>query len=216
MSGPLAAAGVDALGALGVDQALDLIGLDPPDAVVVEVAPGHSRSTLGRLCRSSAAPVVAVTADLGSLDEALGAGAADAVVQPVDWPDLVARLVTVATGPPPATMEPPVPSFTDGYLLVDLETGEAEVDGEPVALSHNERRVLAALLYEAGAIVSIERLEEALGPGSRRREAAFVVARLRHKLAAGHLSPVEEVPTGGFRYRPHRSAPAPKARLHAS
>lgn len=107
---------------------------------------------------------------------------------------------------------PPLPGFTVGVTAgrrrefragphhVVVSGGGAVVDGEPVALSPRERRVLAALAERPGVLLSKTALLERAWPGEIADQHAVeaAVARLRRRLGpAGRC--IETVVRRGYR-----------------
>ena len=87
-----------------------------------------------------------------------------------------------------------------GTILLDLARRQASVEGEPVALSEREFRLLHYLLEHEGEVVSRERLlADVWGYDfdPRSNVVEVCVRRLRKKL--GPEAPIETVRHGGYR-----------------
>ena len=90
-------------------------------------------------------------------------------------------------------------------LMLDEDTRQVSVDGEPVALTWSEFELLSALMREPGAAVSSIALLRDLRPASGVDERALqiLVSRLRRKLGESASAPryVETVSGFGYRFR---------------
>ncbi|MER5884026.1 two-component system response regulator CseB [Streptomyces sp. NPDC001941] len=162
-----------------------------------------------RIRETSQAPILMMSARGDSLDVVSGleAGADDYVVKPVDTTVLVARIRTLlrraefAAGP--AAEEEPredhVRAFHD--LTVDTLGLEVRRDGEPVALTPTELRLLLEFVAEPGVALSRQKLLREVwdyGWEGDTRVVDLTVQRLRKKIGADH---VETVRGHGYRFR---------------
>jgi two-component system response regulator CpxR len=151
-------------------------GADTPDLVVLDVMlPGRNGFAVLRELRAAAPrlPIVMLTARGEPVDRILGLelGADDYVAKPFDPRELAARLRAVlrrSGTDAPAGSNPD--SLAAGRLRLNVPHRRAEVDGQPLALTAAEWRVLACLVGAQGRLVSRSDLtESALG----RRLTAF-------------------------------------------
>jgi two-component system response regulator CpxR len=156
--------------------AVPFAGPEAPDLVVLDVMlPGRNGFTLLRELRATAPrlPIVMLTARGEPVDRILGLelGADDYVAKPFDPRELAARLRAVlrrtgSDGPVAGSPE----ALAAGRLRLDVAHRRAEVDGQPLALTAAEWRVLACLVGAQGRLVNRSDLTEtALG----RRLTAF-------------------------------------------
>jgi two-component system KDP operon response regulator KdpE len=152
----------EVLGATDGESALDLIERERPDVVLLDVMmPGlDGYETLRQLRAFSDVPVIMLTAKDGVLDKVKGLelGADDYVTKPFDHLELLARvkaLLRRLAMPQPASR---TPSFTSGRLAVDFARQEVRLDGEPVALTPVEYKLLYHLVRNAGHVLRHETL----------------------------------------------------------
>jgi two-component system, OmpR family, response regulator QseB len=105
-------------------------------------------------------PVVVITARDAVADRVAGLdhGADDYLVKPFDLDELLAR----ARGGGRGKQGRPTPEMVYGALCVDPVKRRVVFRGTPVELSAREFAVLEALMKEPGAVVSREKLEDAV------------------------------------------------------
>lgn len=110
--------------------------------------------------RKDATPVLVATARdaVGDRIAGLDAGADDYVIKPYDMDELLARIRALtrrAAGHLDAVYE-------HGGIMLNPNTREAHVNGQPVTLSGREWAVLQALLARPGSTLSRQQLEDKL------------------------------------------------------
>ncbi|MFC5801376.1 two-component system response regulator CseB [Streptomyces formicae] len=161
-----------------------------------------------RIRETSQAPVLMMSARGDSLDVVAGleAGADDYVVKPVDTTVLVARIRTLLrratfTGPPRAGSR----HSDDGAVLafrnlsVDTRGLEVRVDGEPLALTPTELRLLLEFVAAPGIVLERQTLLRKVwdyGWDGDSRVVDLAVQRLRRKIGAENIETVR-----GFGYK---------------
>ncbi len=129
--------------------------------------------------------------------EGLKAGADDYLVKPFDLGELVARVQAVAR----RSAARPGGAFEAGAVRLALEERHASLGGSPIALTAREWAILERLLQRPGAVVSRERLEEAIYAFGEEVESNAVevhVSRIRKKLGAELIVTLRGV---GYRIR---------------
>lgn len=180
----------------------------PPDLVLLDLMlPDLSGLELCRRIRADArlahVPVVMLTARGDEIDRVVGlsVGADDYVAKPFHTRELMLRIQAILrrTRAP----APERPELTVGPLTVDLRSGRAAVDGEPVPLTPQEQRILRALGQRRGRVCTREDLLDLAWDGEADATVAAVessVKRLRRKL--GQAAEVVETLRGvGYRLR---------------
>jgi two-component system KDP operon response regulator KdpE len=186
----LKGAGYEVATASTAEEALAAAGLQPPDAIVLDLLlPDGSGTDVTRELRTwTEAPIVLVSA-VGDEEEkiaALDAGADDYVTKPFAAGELLARLRAVLrrAGPPGS------PVIEIGGLRIDLDKDEVTVDGERVHLTPHEYRILSLLARHTGKLLTHRTiLREVWGPayGDESNYLHVYVSQLRRKLGPGYL-----------------------------
>jgi two-component system response regulator QseB len=132
---------------------LALLDLGLPRRDGLEILKGLRRS-------GNTLPVVIITARDAVADRVAGLdnGADDYLVKPFDLDELLARARAVIRRKDGRT----TPEMACGALVVDPVKRRVTFRGAPVELSAREFAVLAALMKEPGAVVSRDKLEDAV------------------------------------------------------
>jgi two-component system phosphate regulon response regulator PhoB len=192
-------------------QALEKTRQEPPDLLLLDLMlPGLDGLELTRRLRREARtahmPVVMLTAKKEDVDRIVGLelGADDYVTKPFNLRELVLRIRAVLrrSEERAATRDADVLS-ADDFLRVDLPRREVRVDGERVALTVIEFKLLVHLLRERGRVQTRERLlREVWGYeyAGYDRTIDTHVARLRKKLR-GRGEWIETAWGVGYRFR---------------
>lgn len=196
--------------------AVSAISRERPDLIVLDLMlPGRSGFEILSDLRSgagpeTAVPVVVLTARRDEADrvEGLERGADDYVTKPFSPRELVLRVSAVLRRVKAPPLEGTGRVLRGGPIRVELDTREVAVDGQPVALTPTEYRLLLALLERRGRVQSRRALLEAAWDAhgaSETRTIDIHVLRLRRKLGtAGRW--IETVRGHGYRFR--RESPA--------
>lgn len=204
---------VDALRAEGyaIDQSGDgLEGLHfatemPIDIAIVDIGlPGITGLQLVERLRAAGRtlPVLLLTARDGWQDkvEGLEAGADDYLAKPFHMPELIARLRALLR----RTGGFAESTLRFGRLVVDTRAQQVSVDGETIALTAYEYRVIAYLAVHAGETISKATLLDHLYDETEMRDPNVLevfVKRLRQKLdPSRELSPIETLRGRGYRF----------------
>ena len=188
------------------EEALDALAGQPVDCVLVDLMlPGMDGFDLTRAIRQrSGIPIIVVTAKDDPFDVVAGleAGADDYVTKPFEPKVLVARLR--------AALRRAHPSPADGAvrlgdrLEVQPDAGVVRVDGEEVALTRTEFRLLCELAMNAGRVISRDQLLESVWGYDYFGETKLVdvhMHRLRAKIEADPADPVHVVTVRGLGYK---------------
>ncbi|MBN8995137.1 MAG: response regulator transcription factor [Rhizobiales bacterium] len=136
----------------------------------------------------SRVPVLVLTARGVWTDRVAGinAGADDYLAKPFQMEELVARLRALLR----RAAGQPAPVLKIGHLSLDTRVMVIARDGEPVALTPTEYRLLAFLMHHPGRVVPATELAEHLyGSGNDKDPNAIevIVARLRRKIGSGSI-----------------------------
>jgi two-component system phosphate regulon response regulator OmpR len=167
------------------------------DLVVLDIMmPGESGLVLAKELaeQPDAPPVLLITALDAPEDRVNGltAGAEDYITKPFDPRELVLRIERVLrrrpTIPPPARTALPA-TLTLGPFLLETESGFLSENGQRLALTSQEQRLLRYLAKRLGQEVSRDDLAEILGDGATPRAVDVQVARLRKKFEPDPRNP---------------------------
>ena len=158
----LAREGFDATVARTAAEALEFAQRVGPELVLLDLMlpDGSGFDVLRELRRSSAVPVIVVSARAEEADRVVGLelGADDYVVKPFSAREVAARIRAVLRRS--ERDEPAAERVQVGDLHLDLRSRTVTKGGAPVELSRKEFDLLALLMREAGAAVTRERLLE--------------------------------------------------------
>jgi DNA-binding response OmpR family regulator len=180
----------------------------PFDLILLDVMlPGYDGMEVCRRIReSSSVPIVLLTARSGDSDKVVGLdlGADDYVVKPFSPRELMARVRAQIRRH--RTPEADAPALTTDGLRLDPVAVRVEVDGQAVALTATEFRILHTLMQRPTRVYSRNELIEAVhgdeDPGIIDRAVDVHVGRLRRKLGDGATTPrfIETVRSVGYRF----------------
>lgn len=170
-----------------------LLDLGLPDADGIDL--------LRRLRRRPQTAIIAVTARSEERDRVRGlrAGADDYVVKPFGVAELLARIEAVLrrTRSARAEPEPENPPLRTGDLVIDVDSREAELGGEPLQLTRKEFDLLRLLISRAPNVVGRDQiLDQVWGAAweASSRTLDTHIASLRGKLGdAVHIRTVRGV-----------------------
>jgi DNA-binding response OmpR family regulator len=184
---------------------------NPTDVVVLDLSMPEldGFETLDRLRDLSDVPVILLTARSSEIDKVRGfrAGADDYVVKPFGRQELLARIEALLRRAPDATH---LDRYDDGALSIDYGRRLVMCRGLPLRLTPLEFRLLAALVEQAGQVLSVDQLIEHVWghpEGVSRDQVKLYVSYLRKKLGqeAEGFEPIETVRGFGYRYVPPSS-----------
>jgi two-component system, OmpR family, response regulator len=190
LSGALSFAGFEVRTAATAGEALREVAARPPDLIVLDIMlPDADGFDVLRRIRGqgNSLPVLFLSARDTVADRIAGLtlGAADYVVKPFSMDEVLARIRAVLRRGQPDTVAEPAGRQRVGGLELDPETGEVRRDGELIALTPNEYKLLRCLMINAGRVLSRARLADYIWDYDLNREASLVesyISTLRRKI----------------------------------
>jgi len=195
-------------------EGFNLIRSDPPDLVLLDIMlPGMTGIEIARTLRddprTAGVPIIMLTAKSEESDIVVGLkfGADDYVTKPFSLSVLVARIDAVLRRSAGAVPRGEA-AFRAGPLLIDPQRYSVELDGEPLALTLTEFRLLAALATAHGRVLSRNQLmDQAIGMDAvvTDRTIDVHITTLRRKLGVAREF-VQTVRGVGYRFAADQSS----------
>jgi two-component system, OmpR family, KDP operon response regulator KdpE len=202
----LTAQGYDVLEATGGQEAIDAVGRDKPDLVILDLGlPDLGGIEVIRVLRQrSSLPIIVLSVrdDERGKVEALDLGADDYVIKPFGVDELVARIRTALRHRFQAQGEKPL--FTAGDLAVDLVRRSVKRGGEEVHLSPKEYDLLAELVANAGKVLTHRHILNKVWGPAHTEDAQYLrvfIRNLRSKLEPDPARPQLILTEPGVGYR---------------
>jgi two-component system, OmpR family, response regulator RegX3 len=206
---------VDALGAEGFDVrgeadgsvALEVAEAEPFDLVILDLMlPGLSGTEICRRLRAeSTVPIIMLTARDAEADRVLGLeiGADDYITKPFSEVELLSRVRAILRRRELDRLGDSTLRRLGG-LSIDIARHEVIADGEPVALTPSEHKLLALLAEEPGRVFTrreiMQHLWQSTYVGDERACDAHV-STLRRKIERDPAQPERIVTVPGFGYK---------------
>ena len=188
------------------EQALQLLGAEPSDVVLLDLTmPGIDGITVcERIRRWTHLPVIVLSARTDEVDKvrALDAGADDYLTKPFGTEELLARLRAALRRE--QTRRAPPPSIVAGDLTIDLAGRRVQRGGEAVHLTPTEYALLRELAIHADLVVTHQHLlRTVFGSGYEDATANLrvFVSQLRRKIEADPARPRHLLTEPGIGYR---------------
>jgi two-component system KDP operon response regulator KdpE len=200
----LRGAGYDVVQAATGGEALSVVAVRPPDAVVLDlILPDISGIDVCTQIRAhSEIPIVVLSAvgEERTKVHALDAGADDYVTKPFGLDELTARLRAVLRRVP-AVSEPVI---AIGGLQIDLDAQAVRVDGELVQLTRTEFQLLRVFAEHRGKLLTHRMILQRVWGPSYQVESHYLhvyISRLRQKIEPDPARPRYLVTEPGAGYR---------------
>jgi two-component system KDP operon response regulator KdpE len=200
----LRGAGYDVETATSAAEALTSIGLDPPDALILDLVLPDRRGT--EVCRElrewSELPVIVVSA-VGEESEkiaALDAGADDYVTKPFAIGELLARLRAALRRSGPTGS----PIVEVGEIRVDLDKHTVSVAGRAVHLTPREFELLRLFVQNEGRLLTHRAILRNVWGPAYQGESSYLhvhISQLRRKIEPDPTRPRYLVNEPGAGYR---------------
>lgn len=184
---------------LGEVEDFDAVVLDLGLPVVDGLSVLRHWRTLGR-----SMPVLILTARSAWHEKVTGmdAGADDYLAKPFHMEELLARLRALLRRLSPHSSA----EWQCGSIRLDTRQATVSVDGQPLALTSHEFKLLSLLMQRVGEVLSRTELSEHLYPQDSERDSNTIevfVGRLRKKLPPGSIETVRGL---GYRLLPVEGA----------
>ena len=188
-------------------EALRMLFDEVPDLVVLDVGLPEldGWAVLERVREVSDVPVLMLTAQGGELQKVRGlrSGADDYMTKPFGRQELVARCEALLRRSGPVRSEA-VDALDDGYVRIDFAEHRVTVQGDEVALTPLEFRLLAAFVRNPSRLLSHDQLLELVWNeediDGRDRVKLYVGYLRRKLLGVSGSAPIETVRGMGYRY----------------
>jgi two-component system KDP operon response regulator KdpE len=200
----LRGAGYDVETAATGEQALTMVAVRPPDAVILDlVLPDMAGTAVCRELRTWTTVPIIVLSAVGDESEkvaALDAGADDYVTKPFGVDELLARLRAALRRAEPLTE----PVLDVGDLRIDLEAREVTRAGERVQLTPHEYELLRLLALHEGKLLTHQAILREVWGAAYAGESHYLhvyVSQLRRKLEPDPARPRTILTEPGVGYR---------------
>ncbi|QYJ16982.1 Transcriptional regulatory protein WalR [Rubrobacter xylanophilus DSM 9941] len=204
----LVSEGYEVLAAEDGIEALEMLGREEPDLVVLDIMMPRLSGfeVLKKIRERSDVPVILLTAKSQSVDKVVGLelGADDYITKPFDTKELLARIKAILR-----RLGRSEGRRRDGVLRLgplELDTNAYTVtrDGRPLDLTPTEFKILALLLRRPGQAFTRAQISEAVSTGSQYLASRYIdvhISRLRSKIERdpSHPEIIQTVPSVGYR-----------------
>lgn len=190
--------------ATSVQQAIDVYRKEKPDLAILDVMlpDGNGLSLMEQLCAIAAVPVIFLTAKDEPANKlaGLGLGADDYIVKPFLPQELLLRIYAVLR----RCYKDENPLVYLAGCSIDFDRAEIRKDGEATALTAKEYALLETLVRNAGKIVTIDCLCEAVwgdNPFGYENSLMAHIRRIREKIETDPSNPISLITLKGLGYK---------------
>lgn len=204
----LVSEGYEVLAAEDGIEALEMLGREEPDLVVLDIMMPRLSGfeVLKKIRERSDVPVILLTAKSQSVDKVVGLelGADDYITKPFDTKELLARIKAILRRFGRRDGESQAGVVRLGGLELDQNGYTVSRDGEPVDLTPTEFRILALLMNRPGQAFTRAQISEAVSTSSHYLASRYIdvhISRLRGKVERDPSKPevIQTVPSVGYR-----------------
>lgn len=179
-----------------------------PDLVILDIRMPDKDGweVLSQIRMMADTPVILLTTiqEDSATVRGLDLGADDFISKPFDNRVLLARIRSVLRRVKTATEDQKTVHYSDDHLMVDLETRQVIVAGEPMKLTATEFRLLSYLLQNAGQVLSYNQILDYVWGSEYRDSIDYVhvyLSHLRRKLEKDARNPQYLLTEYGVGYR---------------
>jgi len=200
----------DTLVAMDGEEALDVIGREQPDLVILDIT--MPRMDGFEVCRQvrewSRVPIIMLSArrDVDEKVKCLNIGADDYVTKPFGVNELAARVKAVLRRTKESGIEPTASSFTSGEFSINFVERRVTIQDEEIKLTPTEYNLLQELVLGANRVFPHSTLlGRVWGPeyASEREYLHVFVGRLRKEIEPDPAHPqyIVTVPGVGYKFQ---------------
>jgi two-component system KDP operon response regulator KdpE len=190
-------------------EALQQFYAQRPDLVILDVMmPDMDGWEICRIMRQLAdVPIIMLTSQANDeqVIRGLDSGADDYITKPFNAKVVLARVrAALRRSSQVAPASPKAATYSDGYIMIDIEHNLITVRGEPVKLTSLEYRLLAYLLQHPNRVLTTQQILENVWGWEYQDEASHVriyMWHLRQKLEADPKKPKYLLTEYGLGYR---------------
>lgn len=186
----LTSAGFAVVGFSGSDDLFNTLKTENPDVILLDIMlPGKDGMAILKELRQSSknknTPVIMLTAKSSQIDKIKGldCGADDYIVKPFDVLELISRIKALLRRTTASEINANRLEYKN--LVIDIETRQVSVSGEPVNLTFKEFELLWFLIYNKGVVLTRNTIMNDVWGTDFEGESRTVdvhIRTLRHKL----------------------------------
>ncbi len=193
----LTASGYQVLSTAHGDQAVELVAVEQPDLVLLDIVLAGEEDgyqVARRVREFSDVPIIMLTAKARETDllQGFAAGADDYLTKPFSSKELLVRLRAVLKRASQEHAQPHPTEIVCGGLKIDLARRQVSIDGQEIHLTRTEYNLLHELAAHPNQILTHEQLLTAVWGAEYRDDLDYLrayIRYLRRKLEADPSDP---------------------------